>query len=103
MRFTLAKAYEGTDLSAGTVYSLWSIPGGQGDMTELATSVDGDNLLIDWPLKEGVVSRKGMVEFQIVVLIDRLMILLLVSIINSHLTLRLCLRGFRPSTAVISV
>ena len=38
-------------------------------MTELATSVDGDNLLIDWPLKEGVVSRKGMVEFQIVVLI----------------------------------
>ena len=30
VRFTLAKAYEGTDLSAGTVYSLWSIPGGQG-------------------------------------------------------------------------
>lgn len=69
VQFSLAKTYDGTDLSAGTVYALWVIPGGDGDMTELATSVDGDNLLASWELKDGVVSRKGMVEFQLVVII----------------------------------
>lgn len=69
IRFSLAKTYEGTDLSTGTVYTLWTIPGGDGDMTELSTSTDDTNIYADWELKDGVVSRKGQVEFQLVILI----------------------------------
>lgn len=69
IQFTIPKTYDGNDLSAGTVYSLWTIPGGSGDMTELTTTVSGDNILSVWPLSGAVVSKKGMVEFQLVILV----------------------------------
>lgn len=69
IQFSIPKTYDSKDLSAGTVYSLWVIPGGDGDMTELASEISGDNILASWPLSGAVVSRKGMVEFQLVILV----------------------------------
>ncbi len=69
IQFSIPSTYEGTNLSTGTVFALYVIPGGSGDMTELASSIEGDNILAVWELKDGVVSKKGMVEFQIVILV----------------------------------